>query len=72
MSPRHPQCRILRFLELKPLKSIPFSRQYVATLVADGRFPKPVYLGEQTKGWLETELDDWLAARIAERDGADA
>jgi prophage regulatory protein len=62
--------RILRYPELKPLKGIPFSRQYISVLMAEGRFPKAVYLGLMTKGWLETELDAWIAQRIADRDRA--
>jgi prophage regulatory protein len=37
--------------------------------MAKGSFPKPVPLGDKAVGWLEDEVDDWLAARIAERDG---
>jgi prophage regulatory protein len=62
--------RILRYPELKSLKGIPFSRQYLDVLVDKGRFPKPVYLGPMTKGWVEAELDAWLAERIAARNSA--
>jgi prophage regulatory protein len=62
--------RILRYPELKPLKGIPFSRQYISVLMSTGRFPKAVYLGLMTRGWVEHEIDSWLAARVAERDSA--
>jgi prophage regulatory protein len=65
-----PQYRILRYPDLKPEKGIPFSRQHVGTLMAQGRFPRAVHLGEMTRGWVESEIDQWLAARIAERDSA--
>ena len=38
--------------------------------MADGSFPRPVKLGKRAVGWIEHELDEWLAARIADRDQA--
>jgi prophage regulatory protein len=38
----------------------------------DGSFPKPIKLGTGPHcavGWLEPEINSWLKARIAERDG---
>lgn len=37
-------------------------------LEKSGRFPKRIHLGEASVGWLEHEIDSWLAERIAERD----
>lgn len=36
--------------------------------VSLGRFPKPITLSEARFGWLESDINDWLAARIKERD----
>jgi len=36
-----------------------------------GKFPRRVQLGERMVGWVESEIDDWIAQRAAERDGAD-
>ncbi len=33
-----------------------------------GTFPKPVSLSSQSRGWVESEITEWQAARIAERD----
>jgi prophage regulatory protein len=60
--------RILSLSELKSKKGIPFSRQHVHRLVKLGRFPRPIKVGEATNGWLESEIDAWLVAKIAERD----
>jgi len=49
-----------------------FSGSTLKRLVADGSFPRPVRLSERRKGWIEREVDDWIAARIAERDGRKA
>jgi len=34
-----------------------------------GQFPKPLALGVRARGWLISELDDFLNQRAAERDG---
>jgi prophage regulatory protein len=51
-------------------KGIRFSRQWITKLIAAGKFPKPIRLGEATVGFLEIEVDEWIASRIRERDGA--
>ena len=33
-----------------------------------GTFPRRVKLGPNSVGWLETEVDEWIKRRIAERD----
>jgi prophage regulatory protein len=35
-----------------------------------GRFPKPIQISQRRPGWLQSELQQWLAARVAERDSA--
>ena len=39
---------------------------------AAGRAPRRVRLTEHTVGWIESEVLDWVAARVAERDDAAA
>ncbi|WP_077728232.1 AlpA family transcriptional regulator [Methylocaldum sp. 14B] len=36
----------------------------------DPTFPKPVPLGGRAVGWVESEIDGWIAAQIARRDAA--
>jgi prophage regulatory protein len=31
----------------------------------DPTFPKPIRLGSQAVGWVESEIEDWLTAQIA-------
>ena len=33
-------------------------------------FPKPIRIGVRAVAWVESEVDDWIAQRIAERDSA--
>jgi prophage regulatory protein len=35
---------------------------------AQGRFPKRIKLSERAVGWLEKEIDQWIADRVAARD----
>jgi prophage regulatory protein len=60
--------RVLGYRGLKEKKGIPFSRQWIVKLVALGKFPAPIKLGEQSVAFVEAEIDEWLDARIRERD----
>lgn len=44
------------------------ARSTVYKYIAEGTFPKPISLGERCVGWLESEVHDWLLARLDERD----
>ena len=35
----------------------------------DPTFPKPVSLGPKAVGWIESEIDAWIASRISARKG---
>ena len=35
------------------------------TLESERKFPKRVPLGENRIGWIESEIDDWIAERAA-------
>lgn len=58
--------RIIRLPELET--KVGWSGQNIYRKVRAGLFPKPVQLGNQTVGWIEAEIDDWITARIKERD----
>lgn len=36
----------------------------------DPSFPRPIRLGSMAVAWVESDVDDWIAARIAESRGA--
>lgn len=46
------------------------SRSTIYSRVATGTFPSPVPLGERAIGWLESEVDSWLASQINLRGGS--
>ena len=48
-------------------------RSVIYDLMARNLFPKQVSIGPRAVAWVESEVDAWVAARIAERDhGRDA
>jgi prophage regulatory protein len=59
---------ILRWPELS--KRVPLSRSHAHALAAQGKFPKPIKLGPRASGWLESEIDAWIANRVAESRGS--
>jgi prophage regulatory protein len=45
------------------------SRPTIWRAVREGRFPKPVQLTSPSAvGWLASEVDNWIASRVAQRD----
>jgi len=40
------------------------SRSTIYLRIAEGKFPPPINLGERSVGWLESEIDAWIAKRI--------
>ncbi len=52
----------------KVLERVGKSKASVYRDEAAGRFPKRIALGANSVGWLESEIDDWIAARAAERE----
>ena len=42
------------------------SRTAMYRLAKEGQFPKPIRLTTRRSGWLSEEVDEWIAARIAE------
>ncbi len=54
---------ILRRKQVEARTGLPRSSIYAG--MADGSFPRQIYLGAKSVGWLEAEVDDWIAARVA-------
>lgn len=40
------------------------SRSTIYLRIQKGDFPKPINLGDRAVGWLENEIEEWLAARL--------
>lgn len=65
------QVLVQRFLRLpEVLSRVGASKASLYRQVAAGRFPKPVKLFDaRSSGWAEEEVNAWIAARLASRDG---
>jgi prophage regulatory protein len=48
------------------------SRSTIYNRIKLGTFPAPVPLGEKSVGWIESEIDSFLANCIAQRDNGKA
>ena len=47
-----------------------YSVPHIDKMVSQGRFPRKIQLGPNKIGFLETEVDEWIADRVRERDAA--
>lgn len=57
-----------RFLRLNDVKNrTGLSRSTIYLNISRGTFPKPISLGMRCVGWLESEIDEWMDARINSR-----
>jgi len=60
MSEKHQ--RLLRLADVRD--RVPYSRSTIYQLIAQGKFPKPISIGERAVAWLESDIDAWIQARI--------
>jgi prophage regulatory protein len=58
-----------RFLRRRDVVEITgLSRSQIDRLTRAGKFPGRVALGPASSAWVASEVEAWIAARIAERD----
>ncbi|MBI6344398.1 AlpA family transcriptional regulator [Proteus mirabilis] len=43
-----------------------FSKPYLYKLISDDKFPKQVKIGSRSIAFVESEVDEWIANKIAE------
>ena len=53
---------ILRLPDVKARTGL--SRSTIYLRVSEGKFPAPIALGVRSVGWIESEVDAWIAERI--------
>lgn len=44
------------------------SRSSIYLRISEGQFPAPIPLGPRAVGWLDSDIEAWLAARVQARD----
>jgi prophage regulatory protein len=49
-------------------RMVPYTPQHILRLERRGKFPRRVQVGPNRVAWLESEVEAWVAARVAERD----
>jgi len=54
--------RILRLPNV--LDRTGLSRSTVYQRVSEGRFPRPVSLGDRAVGWVESDIEEWISRQI--------
>ena len=59
--------KLIRFADV--LQRVGFRRSFLFAAIKDGTFPRPVRHGRTTL-FVDAEIEAWIGARIAERDGA--
>lgn len=51
--------KLLKAKDVSNLTSI--SRSHLHRLARDGKFPKPIKIGENRSAWLESDVQDWIS-----------
>ena len=57
---------ILRIQEV--VNATGYQRPTIYKKIKEGNFPRQVQLGARAVGWLESEVQEWVQARIDARD----
>lgn len=60
--------RLITKAELR--RMVPYTPQHILRLEKRGLFPRRVQVGPNRVAWLLSEIEEWVAARVSERDAA--
>ena len=59
----------MRLIKLNDvMNSCGLGRSSIYKFMSEGTFPKSVSLGDRAVAWVESEVEDWIAEKIAQRD----
>ncbi len=61
--------RAISILEVVQATSL--SRSTIERMLRDGHFPKPIRLSVNRRGWLESDVEQWLKERGSASSGED-
>ena len=61
----------MKIIRLKQvMETTGLARSTIYKFIAAGTFPKSVPLGGKSVGWVDEEIQEWVKAKIEERDSA--
>lgn len=61
--------RLIRLPEV--ISKVGFQKTYIWNCIKEGTFPKQIKLGARLSVWKESDIDSWIAEKIAQaEDGA--
>lgn len=61
----------MKFVKIEEVAvKVGLSRSSIYSFVGKGTFPKQVRISAGSVGWIDSEVEEWMALRIAERDTA--
>ncbi|WP_233959352.1 helix-turn-helix transcriptional regulator [Pectobacterium versatile] len=49
------------------MKKTSLRKSWIYLLMKQGEFPQTVKIGARSVAWVESEVNDWIAARISQR-----
>ena len=58
--------KVIRLQQVMEMTGL--GRSTVYKYVSENWFPKPIPLGGRSVGWLESEVVEWIMAKVSERD----
>ena len=58
--------RIMRLKEV--IEKTGLAKTTIYNLISQGEFPKQIDLGARSVGWVDTEIEEWIKAKIELRD----
>lgn len=59
--------KLISFNDLSEKHGITFQRSHLYDLEMENKFPKRVRLGMNRIGWVQSEVEAWLDAKLADR-----
>ena len=62
----------MRFIKLKEVMDCTgLGRSTIYSYISNGQFPKTISLGDRAVAWLESEVHEWMLAKLEVRDKAE-
>ena len=58
---------LLSYRDLRE-KGIKFHRTHIWRKVKEGSFPPPIKIGAQRNAWIDSEIEEWIAGLVEQRD----